>query len=155
MSKIVLLLIALLSAGGKPVEIEVEKIEINTLHDVFTQKFNRWEVPVIVPITRQIIVWEWDKEYGRYNVRDYFLINTASAIESKDGRNRWYSFPEDKHHEITKSGDYYHLVATMNGKKYLLKTKHLIFTECYTSEDPERENKKVFEEKHRNKIFNH
>lgn len=151
---LLLSILFLLSAGSsRPAEIEVDKIEINMLHGNFTQRFNRWEVPVYVPVMQQAIFWEWNQEYNRYNVIAWATLYQSVAIESEDGRNKWYSFQEDKPHYLNKGKDYHYLKINIDNKNYLVRTKNLVFTECDLSQDPERANKQLFDSRYRNLIF--
>jgi len=152
---ILAVLFFLFSAGSKPVEIEVDKIEINTCYADFTQEFNRWKVPVIAPSYKQILVYEWNQEYGRYNIRDWLMIESVQAILSADKRNKWHSMVEERIYYVSMVGEYYHVRVNLHGEIYKLKTKVLTYTECLSEDDPERQNQKLFDEKYRNKIFKH
>lgn len=89
----------------------------------------------------QVILWEWDPQYRRYNVMEWRLV--ADNIESKKSnaiptvvggicRVRWYD----------------------TDRKRYIEVKSKIYRETWTfpsrgDMDPERANKKVYDEKFR------
>lgn len=149
----------------------VDKIEINTCYADFTQEFNRWKVPVYVPSYQQVIFYDWSPEYQRYHVKDWVMIASLSTIFSNkpvyyykifpimqakgEPRNKWYGGlePEFKaQFSVNKTEEYYVVTVNIEGNKHIVQSKILDYTETDTADDPEKINKKVFDEKYRNHL---
>ena len=117
-----LLLIALvLDAGSRPQvrELEYGVIEINHRYD--DQGRHCYD---------QMILWDWNAQYRRHHVAAWFLIDPA------------------RHEMPRKVGDmWYFTIPKLDGPQVKIKSK--IRRETWTEHDPEREDKKLFDEKYR------
>lgn len=78
----------------------------------------------------QVLLWDWNAEYRRYDVQAWFLLSNNTL-----------------HERPRKVGDYYIIDLTRDGKSYKIKSK--IFRETWTDTDPERDNKNLMDEKFR------
>lgn len=91
----------------------------------------------------EVIFWEWNAEYRRFDVRQWFII--------EDG-------PDDDYNGlfISRSGEYYNI--RFSGRydrdtQFNVRTKSLKYSKCHSSEDPENLNKKVLPDYLRRKMM--
>ena len=118
-----LLLMATGSSGGSTVLREsVDLIELNHFYDDLGRH-----------AYDQVIFYEWSAEYCRYHVIAWCLVEddiSRLPVQLPGGRDtmvRWYDRDARRHREIRSN----------------------MFRETWTQTDPERENKKLLEEKYR------
>ncbi|MCR9292890.1 MAG: hypothetical protein NXI32_09235 [bacterium] len=84
----------------------------------------------------QLIFWEWSPEYCRFHVVAWCLVDNAperAVRKLPDGRYQCRWWDEDR--------EFWHVVTSK------------LYRETWTTVDPERANKILFEEKHRRRLW--
>jgi len=72
----------------------------------------------------QVIIWKWSPDYRRYNAQHWFIVSSEPG------------YP-------VQAGEFYQCRQTdLNGRRILFRSK--MFRETWTTNDPERENLKLF-----------
>ncbi len=144
---LILLFCVSLGAGSSKHEVvnTVDIIDINS-HYQLSKKHNREDEYEYKFCYDQIIFWEWSPDYRRYHVITYILVKFNS---DKTGST----------FELSKKGDYHFCSVVKEGNKKLVLIRAKILRHTNSCSDPrhdadqERLNKKLFDEKFRNKLY--
>lgn len=131
----ILLLLLLCSSGNgfglsnqSPKE-RVDKVEFNTsyIYKVSAGK--------VVPQYTQMIIWEWNAEYRRHDIVQFFIIEDNDNFTlNKIGRIYYISY------------------ISADSILYNLQTEDIVYTKSWADDDPELENGKLLPPEFRRKL---
>jgi hypothetical protein len=115
-----LALALLMDAGKRPAvrELDFSIIEVNHRHD------ENWR-----HCYDQVILWDWNPEYRRFDVEAWFLIDQVTGVS------------------IRRSGDCWLMRKTFGTEVFVIRARTKV--ETWTSFDPESKNKELKNEKFR------
>ena len=86
----------------------------------------------------QLIFLDWDAEYRRHNAHGFALIEDEHNYPQKKADGKWYWRAKPSR------------TVDMDLRAWIVTGDS--FRETWTTEDPERKNKKLFDEKHRRRL---
>jgi len=121
----VLILLSIVKADFNQAVEHVDLVELNHFHDCLGRH-----------VYDQVIFYEWSHEVAKYHVRSWILVDDAKRIPRRNySDNTWRVQYPDMEQKLERS----------------ITSQH--FRESWSQVDPERENKKILDERLRHKLI--